>query len=132
MRISDWSSDVCSSDLADDPCAAIDSPRQGRSLPKILTEPAVDALLAAAQARPGPEGVRLVAFLELLHGAGLRATELVALPASVAGPRIAPVLLVRGKGRTAGVAPLHEAAVAAVAERRRVVQGREVVSREDS
>src|SRR3546814_5389337 len=115
MRISDWSSDVCSSDLvdfagfasrrgetvetavtetvrtyiasladaglsprtaarrlsalrqffrflyteglrADDPCAAIDSPRQGRSLPKILTEPAVDALLAAAQARPGPEG----------------------------------------------------------------------------
>src|SRR3546814_11716326 len=94
MRISDWSSDVCSSDLtetvrtyiasladaglsprtaarrlsalrqffrflsteglrADAPCAAIDSPRQGRSLPKILTAPAVDALLAAATARPG-------------------------------------------------------------------------------
>src|SRR3546814_15306142 len=104
MRISDWSSDVCSSDLlsalrqffrflyteglrADDPCAAIDSPRQGRSLPKILTEPAVDALLAAAQARPGPEGARLVAFLELLYGAGLRASELVSLPASVAGAR---------------------------------------------
>ncbi|MFN4090879.1 MAG: site-specific tyrosine recombinase XerD [Alphaproteobacteria bacterium] len=98
----------------DDPCAAIDSPRQGRSLPKVLAEDMLDRLLGAARARSGPDGVRLVAFVELLYGAGLRVSELVSLPASVAGPRIPQVLLIRGKGRKERLAPLNEAAIAAL------------------
>ncbi len=42
----------------DDPAAALDSPRQGRSLPKVLSEAEVDRLLAAARGRTGAEGAR--------------------------------------------------------------------------
>ncbi len=103
-----------------DPCASVDSPRQGRSLPKILTEADLDALLAAARKRSGPSAVRLTAFVELLYGAGLRVSELIALPASVAGPRIPPLLLIRGKGGKERLAPLNPEAVAALEAYREV------------
>ncbi|MCY4192246.1 MAG: site-specific integrase, partial [Rhodospirillaceae bacterium] len=51
----------------DDPTAVLESPKQGRSLPKVLTEEEVDDLLRAARQRPGPEGVRLVALIEMLY-----------------------------------------------------------------
>lgn len=91
----------------DDPSAAIDSPRRGRPLPKILGEAEVDALLCAARARPGPEGLRLTALLELLYATGLRVSELVTLPlAAVArDPRF---LIVRGKGDKERMVPLSE------------------------
>jgi len=93
----------------DDPTAVLDAPRRGRPLPKILSEAEVDALLAAARARPGPEGLRLVCLLELLYATGLRVSELVGLPyAAVArDPR---VLIVRGKGGKERMVPLTEAA----------------------
>lgn len=91
----------------DDPSAVIDSPRRGRPLPKVLDEAEVDALLTAARARPGPEGLRLTALLELLYATGLRVSELVSLPlAAVArGPRF---LIVRGKGDKERMVPLSE------------------------
>ena len=104
----------------DDPCAPLDSPRQGRSLPKIIAESDLDALSEAARTKPGPEGVRLVAFVELLYGAGLRVSELVALPASLAGARIPPVLMIRGKGNKERIAPLNDASVAALEDYRDV------------
>ena len=80
---------------SDDPTAALDAPRLGRPLPKLLSEDEVTRLLAAARAHGRVEGVRLVCLLELLYGAGLRVSELVgaaarrgarrsALPASCA------------------------------------------------
>ena len=48
----------------DDPTATLDSPRQGRRIPKFLSEAEVEDLLAAARARPGREGLRLLALLE--------------------------------------------------------------------
>ncbi len=100
---------------ADDPVAAIDSPRLGRSLPKILSEADVDLLLAAAARRTGPDGVRLVALLETLYATGLRVTELVGLPlAAIAGD--ARVLTVRGKGGKERLVPLSDPARAALAE----------------
>src|SRR3546814_6694908 len=96
MRISDWSSDVCSSDL-------------------ILTEAEVEALLEAARGRPGPEGRRLVCLLELLYATGLRVSELVGLPfAAVA--REPRVLIVRGKGGKERMVPLTAAAMQAIAD----------------
>jgi len=44
---------------ADDPTAGIDSPRQGRPLPKILSEAEVGGLLDTAHAGSGPEALRL-------------------------------------------------------------------------
>ncbi len=94
---------------ADDPTAGLDSPRQGRSLPKVLSEAEVEDLLAAARARPGTEGVRLVAMLEVLYATGLRVSELVQLPAAAAA-RDPRVLIVKGKGGKERMVPLSEPA----------------------
>ena len=107
----------------DDPCATLDGARQGRSLPKVLTEAEVDRLLAVARERRGPESLRLVALLELLYATGLRVSELIALPASAADAsrlKQTGALLVRGKGRKERLVPLNDAAVAAVAAYREV------------
>ncbi len=106
-------------DRTDDPCAIIDGARQGRPLPKILTEAEVEALLAAARARSGPEGLRLVALLELLYATGMRVSELIALPVG-ADARHAGALLVRGKGGKERLVPLNEAALSALAAYRAV------------
>jgi integrase/recombinase XerD len=97
----------------DDPAAVIDSPRQGRSLPKLINETEVGQLLDAARALPDADGVRMTALLELLYATGLRVSELVALPvASVM--RDQRILVVRGKGGKERMIPLHESARAAV------------------
>ncbi len=97
----------------DDPVATIDSPRQGRPLPKLLSEAEVGQLLATANAMEGADGLRLATLLELLYATGLRVSELVALPVA-AVMRDQRVLVVRGKGGKERMIPLHEAARAAV------------------
>ena len=98
----------------DDPSATIDRPRRGRSLPKSLGEDEVDALLVAARARPGAEGARLVALLEVLYATGLRVSELVGLPlAALTGD--GEMLIVRGKGDKERMVPLGEPARQALA-----------------
>ena len=95
-----------------DATAGIDSPRQGRALPKVLSEAEVDALLAAARAVKGAEGIRLTALVEILYATGLRVSELVTLPLS-AVPREAGVLIVLGKGGRERMVPLGAAAIEA-------------------
>ncbi len=108
---------------ADDPTAGLDSPRQGRSLPKVLSETEVEDLLAAARARPGAEGVRLTALLELLYATGLRVSELVELPAAAAA-RDPRVLIVKGKGGKERMVPLSEPARDALKAHRRADLGK--------
>jgi len=99
---------------ADDPAAALDAPRVGRALPKLVSPREAAQLLAAARRRSGAEGVRLVALLELLYGAGLRVSELVGLPlAALRGDR--RTLIVRGKGEKERLVPLGEPARTALA-----------------
>jgi integrase/recombinase XerD len=99
---------------SDDPSSAVDAPRQGRTLPKILSEAEVDALLASARARPGAEGRRLACLLEVAYATGLRVSELVGLPlATVAGDK--QLLIVRGKGDKERMVPLTDAAIEAIA-----------------
>ena len=97
----------------DDPTATLDSPKRGRPLPKLLSEAQVDDLLKAAGARPGADGVRLAALMQLLYATGMRVSELVGLPlaAAVRDPRL---ILVRGKGGKERLVPLNEAAREAV------------------
>jgi integrase/recombinase XerD len=98
----------------DDPTSGLDTPRLGRPLPKFLSEAEVAALLAAARAWQGAEGVRLVCLLELLYATGLRISELIGLPLAAAqrNPRF---LLVRGKGGRERIVPLGEPAREALA-----------------
>jgi len=102
----------------DDPAAAIEGPKRGRSLPKVLSVSHVDQLLATA--RQGIEdgeraiaerlrAARLNCLLEVLYATGLRVSELVALPASAA-QRDQRMLIVRGKGNKERLVPLNESA----------------------
>jgi len=99
---------------SDDPTARLMSPRQGRPLPKVLTEDEVSLLIAAAERVPGPKGRRLTALIELLYATGLRVSELVALP-EAAVARDPAVLVVTGKGGKERMVPLSEPARRAVA-----------------
>ncbi len=108
----------------DDPAAAIEGPKRGRSLPKVLTVDDVDRLLTVAREQAGdgerPMGERLrrarfVCLIEVLYATGLRVSELVALPIAAAR-RDARMLLVRGKGNKERLVPLNAAAKAAMAD----------------
>ena len=89
----------------DDPTQAVDAPRQARSLPKYLSEDEVEHLLDAARERPGADGLRAVALLEVLYATGLRVSELVGLPLAALS-RDGRVLVVRGKGGKERMVPV--------------------------
>jgi integrase/recombinase XerD len=107
---------------ADDPTAALDSPRLGRPLPKPLGEGQVTALIETAGRRTGPEGRRLAALLELLYATGMRVSELVALPLA-AVTRDTRAIAVRGKGGKERLVPLGAPALRALAAYRDVRAG---------
>jgi integrase/recombinase XerD len=93
----------------DDPTYRLDTPRQGRSLPKFLSEAEVQALLDAASALPGHRALLARAAFELLYATGLRVSELLDLPrAACAGA--ATLLSVRGKGGKERLVPLSTGA----------------------
>jgi len=101
----------------DDPAAAIEGPKRGRPLPKVLSIGHVDQLLACAREGLKAErpisgrlrALRLACLLEVLYATGLRVSELVALPASAAR-RDERMLIVRGKGNKERLVPLNESA----------------------
>ena len=101
---------------ADDPSAALPSPRFERPLPRILDEPEVEAMFRETEDRAASgeaAAVRNLALLELLYGSGLRASELVGLPRG-ALRKGQPFLIVRGKGDKERLVPISSRAEAAV------------------
>ena len=102
---------------ADNPAIQIAGPARTQRLPKILSEPEVDALLAAAResGRSPAERARNLCLMELLYATGMRVSELVGLPVAAArgDPRM---LLVRGKGGKERMVPLSAPARAALAD----------------
>ncbi|MFM2372820.1 MAG: hypothetical protein RIS85_2542 [Pseudomonadota bacterium] len=102
----------------DDPSAALPRPRARRPLPRLLGHAEVGGLFQAAEeeAQAGtPEGLRMLALLELLYGSGLRATELMSLPLA-AVPRDAPFLTITGKGGAQRMVPVSARAVRALSD----------------
>ncbi|MSP81900.1 MAG: site-specific tyrosine recombinase XerD [Alphaproteobacteria bacterium] len=102
-------------DRADDPTATVDGPRRGQSLPKVLSEAEVGALLAAVAVSTDAKGLRLRAMLELLYATGLRVSELVGLPMVAVHGR-GRALIVRGKGGKERLVPMGKPAAAALAD----------------
>jgi integrase/recombinase XerD len=103
---------------SDDPSAALPRPRTVRPLPRLLERNEVDAMFVAAEGRAAsgqPQALRNLALLELLYGSGLRATELVSLPARALG-RPEPFLILPGKGGKERLVPISDRARAAVAK----------------
>jgi integrase/recombinase XerD len=104
----------------DDPAAAIEGPKRGRALPKVLSVSHVDQLLSTARKGMNDgammqrvRAARLNCLLEVLYATGLRVSELVALPASAA-LRDQRMLIVRGKGNKERLVPLNDSAKAAM------------------
>jgi len=102
---------------SDDPTNAVESPKRGRTLPKVLSREDLERLseTAAKRAAKSEEGVRLNCIVEMLYGSGMRVSELATLPlAAVRGRE--NVVLVKGKGGKERLAPLNPRARAAIAD----------------
>ncbi len=107
------------------PAQHIESPRQGRSLPKVLSTAEVDALFATAEqaiahARTDKAKLRALrglAMLELLYATGLRVSELVGLRALDVDAREG-LLRVKGKGGKERIVPLTPRALDVLARLR--------------
>ncbi|MHB8286529.1 MAG: site-specific tyrosine recombinase XerD [Caulobacteraceae bacterium] len=102
----------------DDPSRRVDAPKQGRSLPKLLSRDEVERLIAAATRnapqQPGhAEGLRLACLIEILYASGLRVSELTALPLAALS-RDPAYLIVKGKGGKERLAPLNDHARTAI------------------
>ncbi len=94
---------------ADDPTTTIEIPKQGRTLPKTLSEDEVNHLISVAGEKGNASSKRLVCLLELIYAAGLRVSELVGLPMSAIGEN-KEFLMVEGKGGNERVVPLSKPA----------------------
>jgi len=101
-----------------DPTAAIQGPRLGRPLPKVISVADVERLIATAREACIREGLtptarlralRMRCLIEMLYATGLRVSELIALPLAAATTR-ERFLVVRGKGNKDRLVPLNEPA----------------------
>jgi len=97
----------------DNPAHSLRGPKQGRPLPKVLSEADVDALFKAAETDVSPKGVRFLCLLEILYAGGLRVTELVTLKKNAIGRRDG-CLMIKGKGGRERLVPLTGAAQRAI------------------
>ena len=95
-----------------DPSEDVGAPRVPQGIPKALTEPEVDALLAAV-AGDGPRALRDRAILETLYAGGVRISELVGLDLDDLDLESSTVRL-SGKGGKQRVVPLGSYAQDAV------------------
>jgi len=95
--------------IAADPCVQVLSPKQGRALPKSLSEAQVDDLLLAPDVKT-VLGLRDRAMLETLYATGLRVTELVNLSLLEINLDVGVVRII-GKGNKERLVPVGEQAI---------------------
>lgn len=98
--------------LVEDPTLKLQSARQALRVPKTMSEPQVEALLAAPDAGTAL-GLRDKAMLELLYASGLRVSELVGLKTFHVGMNEG-VLRVMGKGSKERLVPFGQVARVAI------------------
>lgn len=99
------------------PLLMLDSPRQGRSIPKILHENEVFALLEVTNGMTGPDGTRARCLLELLYATGMRVSELVTLSTLTVLQALQAgqlYLIIKGKGGKERIVPLSDPSLQAI------------------
>jgi len=97
----------------DSPAKNLRGPKQGRPLPKVMSEADVDALFECADGYDTPRDYRLYCQLEILYAGGLRVSELVSIPLAETGRRD-KCLFIKGKGGKERLVPLTGKAVSAI------------------
>jgi len=97
----------------DNPAHLLKGPKQGRPLPKVLSESDVDLLFDALGRDSSVKGLRMRALMEILYAGGLRVSELVTLKTAAAGRRD-ECLMIKGKGGRERLVPLTGAARQAI------------------
>ncbi len=99
----------------DDPTGVLDSPKKAATLPNTLGVDQVSRLIERARLEADEAGLepperlarlRRMALLELLYATGMRVSELVSLPLSVAVQEDQRFLIIRGKGDKERLVPL--------------------------
>lgn len=95
--------------ISEDPCARVEAPRIGRSLPTSMSESEVEALLQAPDLVLR-EGLRDRTMLEVIYATGLRVSELVNLSLGQINYQQG-VVRVMGKGGKERLVPLGETAL---------------------
>ena len=103
-------------DRKDDPTAKIDGPKTTRDVPDVLSREELKRLIDACG-----EDLRLKCLVELLYGAGLRASELVSLTLGSLPRRkgtrwVTQDIIIRGKGGKERLCPLGGPALLALSE----------------
>ncbi len=93
--------------LAADPTAYLDTPKLGRSLPKVLSTSEVDQLLHSSSTSPLAQ--RNQAMLHLLYATGLRVSELISLPLAAVNMQSGFVRVI-GKGDKERLVPFGKQA----------------------
>lgn len=92
----------------DNPTQHLTAPKQTQTLPKLITEPQIDALLNAPDTET-PHGLRDKALLELIYATGLRVSEAVNLKIGEADLQKGIINTI-GKGNKQRIVPLGEEA----------------------
>lgn len=96
----------------DNPTGYLAHPRLGQTLPKVLSEPMMDKLLAGSEEQTDLK-IRNRAMIEVLYSSGLRVSELICLRLKDISLE-AGYILCRGKGNKERLVPLGEPAIKAV------------------
>jgi len=98
----------------DNPSKHLDSPRQISTIPHILSEDEISALLTASYKDESITGIMMTTMLELLYASGLRVSELVTLEFSALKrdrTSLKPFLIIKGKGNKERLVPLNGPAI---------------------
>jgi integrase/recombinase XerD len=103
-------------EISEDPTRLIELPKKDKLLPNFLTEAEISAMISAASSDENPQGYRMLTFIEILSGSGLRISEVITLKkANIQSTEVEGkkhhYLLIRGKGDKERIVPLSQTSV---------------------
>jgi integrase/recombinase XerD len=107
--------------ISSDPTRLIELPKANKSLPSFLTPSEIENLKNEITKDKTNAAIRMLAFIEILAGSGLRVSEIISLnfnsiQSSNTENGKSYFLIVKGKGEKERIAPLTNNAVAAINE----------------
>lgn len=100
-------------EIKENPATYLTAPKQGKILPKFLTEEELGSLIEAARSKQDISYRRMAVMLELMSACGLRVSELVSMSENCINLNKKEVLI-RGKGSKERLIPISEKAIEAV------------------